>query len=89
MAADIKLLGFPGPVNDLATRNALISSFDRRTGNPSWVVEHITPESLAMKGGDRKHSQFLEDEAGRCGMIALHGTQTLTWPQCRKCIVQS
>jgi endonuclease G len=57
------LSGFPGPVNDLATRQALISSYDRRTRNPSWVVEHITAESLALKGGDRGHSQFVEDEA--------------------------
>jgi len=53
--------GFPGPVADLATRNALISSFDRRLRNPSWVAEHITPESLAASEGDRKHSVFVED----------------------------
>jgi endonuclease G len=53
--------GFPGPVADLATRNSLISSFDRRLRNPSWVAEHITPASLAQAGGDRKHSVFLED----------------------------
>ncbi|GJC86600.1 mitochondrial nuclease [Colletotrichum liriopes] len=55
--------GFPGPVADLATRHALISSYDRRTRNPHWVVEHITPASLAQRGGDRKHSAFLEDAA--------------------------
>ncbi|KAK5989953.1 Mitochondrial nuclease [Cladobotryum mycophilum] len=55
--------GFPGPISDIATRSALISSYDRRTRNPHWVVEHITPESLAHRGGDRKHSQFFEDEA--------------------------
>ncbi|TGZ77350.1 hypothetical protein EX30DRAFT_323669 [Ascodesmis nigricans] len=55
--------GFPGPVNDLATRQALVSSFDRRTRNPIWVAEHITAASLKMHGGDRKHSQFLEDDA--------------------------
>ncbi|KAI5924884.1 hypothetical protein F4810DRAFT_100244 [Camillea tinctor] len=55
--------GFPGPVSDIATRQALISSFDRRTRNPHWVVEHITPASLALRDGDRKHSTFLEDEA--------------------------
>ncbi|KAI1457641.1 DNA/RNA non-specific endonuclease [Annulohypoxylon moriforme] len=55
--------GFPGPVADIATRQALISSFDRRLRNPHWVVEHITPASLAQRGGDRKHSVFLEDEA--------------------------
>ncbi|KAI4870778.1 hypothetical protein F4820DRAFT_401916 [Hypoxylon rubiginosum] len=54
--------GFPGPVADIATRQALISSFDRRLRNPHWVVEHITPASLAKRGGDRKHSVFLEDE---------------------------
>lgn len=53
--------GFPGPVNDLATRNALTSSYDRRTKNPHWVAEHITPESLATRDGDRKNSVFLED----------------------------
>lgn len=53
--------GFPGPVADLATRNALVSSFDRRLRNPSWVAEHITPGSLAQSDGDRKHSVFLED----------------------------
>ncbi|ROT38565.1 hypothetical protein SODALDRAFT_333170 [Sodiomyces alkalinus F11] len=53
--------GFPGPHADLATRAALISSYDRRTRNPHWVVEHITPASLALRGGDRKHSSFLED----------------------------
>jgi endonuclease G len=49
-------------VADLASRQALISSFDRRLRNPHWVVEHITPASLAQRGGDRKNSVFLEDE---------------------------
>ncbi|RDW59748.1 putative endonuclease G [Coleophoma cylindrospora] len=53
--------GFPGPVADLATRNALVSSFDRRLRNPSWVAEHITPASLSISNGDRKHSVFVED----------------------------
>lgn len=55
--------GFPGPVNDIAHRSALVSSYDRRTRNPHWVVEHITPASLAMREGDRKHSHFAEDDA--------------------------
>lgn len=55
--------GFPGPISDVASRSALISSYDRRTRNPQWVVEHITPASLAMRDGDRKHSAFLEDDA--------------------------
>ncbi|KAG0640025.1 hypothetical protein HOY80DRAFT_38796 [Tuber brumale] len=53
--------GFPGPVNDLATRAALVSAFDRRTRNPIWVAEHITPESVAAKEGDRHRSKFVED----------------------------
>lgn len=55
--------GFPGPVSDIASRSALISSYDRRTRNPHWVVEHITPASLATRNGDRKHSVFVEDES--------------------------
>jgi endonuclease G len=55
--------GFPGPVADIASRTALVSSFDRRTRNPHWVVEHITPASLAQRDGDRKNSAFLEDPA--------------------------
>ncbi|KAL7275288.1 nuclease [Rhizina undulata] len=53
--------GFPGPVNDIASRTALVSSFDRRLRNPIWVAEHITPESLSIKGAER-HDKFLEDE---------------------------
>ena len=55
--------GFPGPVADLAARQAFISSYDRRTRNPHWVAEHITAESLSRREGDRKHSTFLEDES--------------------------
>ncbi|KAI9166647.1 Mitochondrial nuclease [Paramyrothecium foliicola] len=55
--------GFPGPVADVAARSALISSYDRRTRNPHWVVEHITPASLAVRNGDRKNSAFLEDDS--------------------------
>lgn len=55
--------GFPGPISDVANRSALISSYDRRTRNPQWVIEHITPESLARRDGDRKHSVFLEDDS--------------------------
>lgn len=55
--------GFPGPVADLAARAALVSSYDRRTKNPHWVAEHITPQSLATRSGDRKNSAFLEDNA--------------------------
>ncbi|KAF2653235.1 hypothetical protein K491DRAFT_694946 [Lophiostoma macrostomum CBS 122681] len=53
--------GFPGPVADLKPAASLTSSFDRRTRNPAWVAEHITPESLADNNADRKHSVFVED----------------------------
>src|SRR5689334_13698235 len=53
--------GFPGPVNDLRPAPSLTSSFDRRTRNPAWVAEHITPQSLADSNADRKHSVFVED----------------------------
>jgi len=55
--------GFPGPVSDIATRAAFISAYDRRTRNPHWVVEHITPASLAIRDGDRKNSTFIEDDS--------------------------
>jgi endonuclease G len=55
--------GFPGPVADLRPAPSLTSSYDRRTRNPSWVAEHITPESLAANNADRKHSVFVEDVA--------------------------
>ncbi|CAH00187.1 ribonuclease [Kluyveromyces lactis] len=54
--------GFPGPIHDLETRQEFISCYDRRTRNPYWVLEHITPESLKTKGADRKNSIFKEDE---------------------------
>lgn len=55
--------GFPGPVADVAARTSLVSSYDRRTRNPHWVVEHITPASLSAKEGDRKRSSFAEDDS--------------------------
>lgn len=54
--------GFPGPIHDLETRDEFISCYDRRTRNPYWVIEHITPESLNAREGDRKKSIFKEDE---------------------------
>ncbi|KAJ5990662.1 hypothetical protein N7499_011210 [Penicillium canescens] len=53
--------GFPGPVADEISNLVLHGAFDRRTRNPSWVAEHITPESLALNNADRKHSIFTED----------------------------
>ena len=38
-------------------------AFDRRTRNPAWIAEHITPQSLASKNADRRNSTFFEDLA--------------------------
>lgn len=53
--------GFPGPINDLNSTLSTTSAFDRRTRNPYWVAEHITPASLSVNNADRKHSIFVED----------------------------
>ena len=53
--------GFPGPISDLHPTLSTTSAFDRRTRNPAWVAEHITPASLAVNNADRKHSYFVED----------------------------
>lgn len=53
--------GFPGPVSDLRSAPSLTSAFDRAKRNPHWVAEHITPASLLMQNGDRRHSLFAED----------------------------
>ncbi|SCU96880.1 LADA_0H03246g1_1 [Lachancea dasiensis] len=55
--------GFPGPVHDLMNREEFVSCYDRQLRIPYWVVEHITPESLSNKSGDRKNSFFREDES--------------------------
>ncbi|KAK5726620.1 nuclease [Elasticomyces elasticus] len=55
--------GFPGPVNDLHSAVSLTSAFDRAKRNPHWVAEHITPASLLLRNGDRRHSYFAEDPA--------------------------
>ncbi|ODQ67020.1 hypothetical protein NADFUDRAFT_49472 [Nadsonia fulvescens var. elongata DSM 6958] len=57
--------GYPGPIYDVAYRQEFISSYDRRTRNPAWVVEHITADSIRKQPGqtpDRKNSTFMEDE---------------------------
>ncbi|CEP64390.1 ribonuclease LALA0_S11e03004g [Lachancea lanzarotensis] len=54
--------GFPGPIHDLRNREEFVSCYDRQNRIPYWVVEHITPESLKNKSGDRKNSFFREDE---------------------------
>ncbi|PYH32437.1 DNA/RNA non-specific endonuclease [Aspergillus neoniger CBS 115656] len=59
--AGIYQYGFPGPVADTLLSAPLAGAYDRRTRNPSWVAEHITPQSLAQKNADRKGSTFFED----------------------------
>lgn len=61
--AGVLQYGFPGPVVDALNSLPLHGAYDRRTRNPAWVAEHITPQSLAMKEADRKHSVFVEDES--------------------------
>lgn len=55
--------GFPGPVSDSLSSLPFTGAFDRRTRNPAWVAEHITPQSLMQRNGDRKNSSFYEDVA--------------------------
>ena len=55
--------GNPGPAIDHQFRQVYISAYDRRLRGPVWVAEHITPESLSRRGGDRKNSAFKEDES--------------------------
>ncbi|KAL4878929.1 hypothetical protein BJY04DRAFT_194931 [Aspergillus karnatakaensis] len=59
--AGIYQYGFPGPVADTISSLPLEGAYDRRTRNPSWVAEHITPASLLLKNADRKHSTFFEE----------------------------
>ncbi|KAL4889191.1 hypothetical protein BDV59DRAFT_187084 [Aspergillus ambiguus] len=59
--AGISQYGFPGPVADTLSSLPLAGAYDRRMRNPSWVAEHITPASLALKDADRKNSTFYED----------------------------
>ncbi|KAK4561577.1 nuclease [Recurvomyces mirabilis] len=55
--------GFPGPINDLRSAPSLTSAFDRAKRNPHWVAEHITPASVLLRNGDRRHSVFTEDDS--------------------------
>ncbi|KAF9249612.1 hypothetical protein DTO027I6_4300 [Penicillium roqueforti] len=59
--AGILQYGFPGPIADELSSLPLHGAYDRRTRNPSWVAEHITPESLGINNADRKKSTFFED----------------------------
>ena len=57
-----KIGGFPGPIFDLAQSKQFITCYDRERKIPKWVVEHVTRESLDVKNGDRKKSNFKEDQ---------------------------
>ncbi|KAJ5933663.1 Extracellular Endonuclease subunit A [Penicillium verhagenii] len=59
--AGVLQYGFPGPIADEISSLPLHGAYDRRTRNPAWVAEHITPQSLLIKNADRKHSTFFED----------------------------
>ncbi|AOA64937.1 Mitochondrial nuclease [Komagataella phaffii CBS 7435] len=60
--SDFFKYGFPGPIHDLQTRAEFVSVYNRQTRNPYYVVEHLTPDSLASHNADRKNSFFKEDE---------------------------
>lgn len=52
--------GHPGPVIDELKALPFYGAYDRRTRNPLWVAEHITPESTAEAIATRKNN-FRED----------------------------
>ena len=53
--------GFPGPLSDTLSTPSHLSAYNRQTRNPHWVAEHITPSSLSLNEGNRRHSIFYED----------------------------
>ncbi|OJJ96312.1 hypothetical protein ASPACDRAFT_34656 [Aspergillus aculeatus ATCC 16872] len=52
--------GHPGPVNDELRATSWYGTYDRRTRNPIWVAEHMTPASIANAPGKRRDN-FRED----------------------------
>ncbi|PWN54143.1 hypothetical protein IE53DRAFT_383333 [Violaceomyces palustris] len=61
--------GYPGPISDLLTHKAYVSSYDRKLRHPHWTAEHLTAASLvrppATPGSEapnRGNSVFKEDE---------------------------
>lgn len=61
--ASILQFGIPGPISDVGVRAGYVSGYDRRMKNPAWVAEHLTPEKLSRRDGNRGKSVFFEDEA--------------------------
>jgi endonuclease G, mitochondrial len=53
--------GFPGPFTDLNTTPSHLSTYNRALRTPHFVAEHITPTSLLLNNGSRRHSTFYED----------------------------
>lgn len=59
--------GFPGPVTDVASRMGYISAWDRRTRNPAWVLEKLTPDTVRPRNGSeggvkvQRRNVFTED----------------------------
>ncbi|KAL4218992.1 hypothetical protein ACF0H5_021576 [Mactra antiquata] len=59
--AEIMRYGFPS-LDNVRTFDSFVLAYDRRTRNPHWVFEHLTPDKLPSKhGADRKYSNFFED----------------------------
>ncbi|PYH49310.1 uncharacterized protein BP01DRAFT_370814 [Aspergillus saccharolyticus JOP 1030-1] len=52
--------GHPGPVNEELRATSWYGAYDRRTRNPIWVAEHMTPASIANAPGKRRDN-FRED----------------------------
>ncbi|KAB5593962.1 DNA/RNA non-specific nuclease [Ceratobasidium theobromae] len=61
LPVDVLRYGNPGPVSDMITRKAYVAGYDRRLRHPVWTAQHLTLASLSKKGGDRSHSEFVED----------------------------
>lgn len=61
--ASILQFGLPGPISDVSVKQGFVLGYDRRMRNPAWVAEHLTPERLAQKDGNRGKSSFFEDES--------------------------
>jgi len=52
--------GLPSKDN-LRIFNDFVISYDRRLRSPVWVIEHLTPQKLKNKKGNRDKSSFEED----------------------------
>lgn len=61
--ATILQFGLPGPISDVSLKQGFVAGYDRRMRNPAWVAEHLTPEKLAQRDGNRGKSAFFEEDA--------------------------